>query len=264
MADFERALQEVRPAYGVQEDEIKSLLINYADRIGDIISYGEKYEHLWNSIKIFIEQLRQSERQRSLSILLEGAVGTGKTSLAAKAAIESAFPFVKFVSPEALVGYSEGGKCSVVTKVFDDSSKSPLSVIVLDSIERILDYTAIGMRFSNAVLQALLVLIKRQPPKGKKLLIIGTTAVASVLETMELCAAFNITLHVPSLGPEECRAVVEQMGVMEKGDLNKSVNALAGVDIGIKKLLLVLEMARTEGSSISHQRFVECMRDCGL
>jgi hypothetical protein len=66
-----------------------------------------------------------------LSVLLEGPQGSGKTALAATAAIESAFPFAKVVSPEAMVGYSEQAKASQIAKVFEDAYKSPLSVVIL-------------------------------------------------------------------------------------------------------------------------------------
>jgi AAA+ superfamily predicted ATPase len=66
-----------------------------------------------------------------LSVLLEGPVGSGKTALAASAAIDSGFPFVKVVSPEAMVGYSEQAKCSQIAKIFEDAYKSPLSIVIL-------------------------------------------------------------------------------------------------------------------------------------
>lgn len=50
-------------------------------------------------------------------------------------------------------------------QVFDDAYKSQLSCVVVDDIERLLDYVPIGPRFSNLVLQALLVLLKKAPPK---------------------------------------------------------------------------------------------------
>lgn len=55
--------------------------------------------------------------------------------------------------------------CFVFFKVFDDAYKSQLSCVVVDDIERLLDYVPIGPRFSNLVLQALLVLLKKPPPK---------------------------------------------------------------------------------------------------
>ncbi len=60
--------------------------------------------------------------------------------------------------------------------------QSPLSVIVLDDIERLLEYVAIGPRFSNAVLQTLLVLLKKQPPPGRKLFVVGTTSLGLVMQ----------------------------------------------------------------------------------
>jgi len=49
------------------------------------------------------------------------------------------------------VGYSEASKCATILKAFQDSYRSPLSVILLDDIERLIDYSPIGPRFSNTV-----------------------------------------------------------------------------------------------------------------
>lgn len=53
-------------------------------------------------------------------------------------ALASDFPFIKIISPESMVGFSEGQKIAQLNKIFTDSYKSPLSVIVVDSIERLL------------------------------------------------------------------------------------------------------------------------------
>lgn len=63
--------------------------------------------------------------------------------------------------------------------------QSPLSVIVLDDIERLLEYVAIGPRFSNAVLQTLLVLLKKQPPAGRKLFVVGTSSLGLVMQVSQ-------------------------------------------------------------------------------
>jgi len=80
-----------------------------------------------------------------------------------------------------MVGFNENQKVAAISKVFADSYKSPESVIVVDNVERLLgtlpvvhctylvtlllDWAPLGSRFSNAVLQALLVLFARRPPK---------------------------------------------------------------------------------------------------
>jgi vesicle-fusing ATPase len=56
---------------------------------------------------------------------------------------------------------------------------------VLDDIERLLEYVAIGPRFSNAVLQTLLVLLKKQPPAGRKLFVVGTSSLGLVMQVSQ-------------------------------------------------------------------------------
>ena len=52
-----------------------------------------------------------------LACLLEGPPGSGKSALAATIAMESDFPFVKVLSAEGMVGFSEQAKSSQITKV---------------------------------------------------------------------------------------------------------------------------------------------------
>jgi len=69
---------------------------------------------------------------------LVGPPGSGKTALAATIAQASEFPFIKLVSPDSMVGFSEAQKINAIHKVFSDSYKSPTSVIVVDNLERLL------------------------------------------------------------------------------------------------------------------------------
>lgn len=70
-----------------------------------------------------------------------GPPGCGKTSIAAKIALGSEFPYMKLISPDNMIGYSEREKVEEISKCFEDAYKSPLSLIILDNIERLL-----GMR----------------------------------------------------------------------------------------------------------------------
>ena len=45
---------------------------------------------------------------------------------------------MKLLSPDSMVGFSESQKVAAIAKVFQDSYKSPLSVIVVDNLERLL------------------------------------------------------------------------------------------------------------------------------
>ena len=84
-----------------------------------------------------------------------------KVSAEASMAVKSKFPFIRILSADSMIGYSESAKCTHIHKFFMDSYKSPLSILVIDDIERIIEYTPIGPRFSNTVLQTLLVLLRK-------------------------------------------------------------------------------------------------------
>ena len=79
----------------------------------------------------------------------------------------------------------EAAKAAQIKSVFDDAHRSELSVVILDDLERLLDYARIGPRFSNVVLQTLLTCIKKVP-KSSKLVVLATTSSTSTLEQLEL------------------------------------------------------------------------------
>jgi vesicle-fusing ATPase len=95
-------------------------------------------QELLSDGQLLIQQVKNSSRTHLVSVLLHGPNGAGKTALAATIAMASDFPFIKLVSPETMVGFSETAKMASIAKVFEDAYRSPLSVIVVDSIERLL------------------------------------------------------------------------------------------------------------------------------
>jgi len=212
-ADFERALDEVKPAFGSESDAL-----NDATRLG-IINYGAKFEEVLQTGKLFVEQVASSDKTPLMGVLFEGERDTGKSALAAHLAKESGYPFIKMVTADMLLGYPSSRKCDIITRVFEDAHKSPRSIIILDGIERLLEYVPIGPRFNNEVLQTLLVLLKKVPPKQRKLLVFASTSALHVLESMDLAAAFSVTVRVPTLGQEEISAVFRDSGCFNEGDI---------------------------------------------
>ncbi|KAM7461830.1 hypothetical protein LguiA_029951 [Lonicera macranthoides] len=83
-----------------------------------------------------------------------------------------------------MIGLSESSKCAQIVKVFEDVYKSPLS------IENLREYVAIGPRFSNLIFQTLLVLLKQLPPKGKNIMLIGTTSQENFPDSLGILAEF--------------------------------------------------------------------------
>jgi len=177
MIDFTNSLKEIKPQFGSDNSKLENCL-QY-----DIIDYGNSFEDLNSKLFGLLNQVKNSKSSNLLSVLLEGDSGAGKTAIACNLALKSESPFVKMISPETLVNLMENGKVSEISRVFEDAYKSPFSIIILDNLERLIEYIKIGPRFSNLILQTLLVYIKKNPPsKDRKILIIGTTNIAHRLD----------------------------------------------------------------------------------
>uniref|UniRef100_A0A3P8P015 Vesicle-fusing ATPase n=1 Tax=Astatotilapia calliptera TaxID=8154 RepID=A0A3P8P015_ASTCA len=235
--DFMGSLNnDIKPAFGTNQEDYSSYIMN------GIIKWGDPVTHVLDDGELLVQQTKNSDRTPLVAVLLEGPPHSGKTALAAKIAEDSQFPFIKICSPDKMIGHSEISKC----QVFDDAYKSQLSCVVVDDIERLLDYVPIGPRFSNLVLQALLVLLKKAPPKGRKLLIIGTTSRKDVLQEMEMLDAFSTTIHIPNISTgDQLIDALELLGSFTDKERASIAHQLKGkrVWIGIKKLLVLIEMS---------------------
>ncbi|KAF5333529.1 hypothetical protein D9611_002707 [Ephemerocybe angulata] len=272
MQDFQMALNEVHPAFGVSEEELEQVIQN------GIIHYDAVIEEILKTGQLFVEQVRTSTRTPLVSILLHGPSGSGKTALAAYMAQASEYPFIKLISPDFMLGYGEPQKISAITKVFTDSYKSPLSVIVLDNIERLIEWTPMGARFSNGVLQTLLVLLKRRPPKGRRLLVIATSSLRPILTDLGLSDTFDSELRVPPITDLVSLEYVLQEVQLFNSDQerHRAIRMLqdAGftankndydskLQIGIKKLLSMIEMARQEPENVA-ERLTTALMGLGM
>lgn len=257
--DFEHAFDDVKPAFGVSEDEIQRLLrrgiIHFSPFIATILTRGSLFAH----------QVQEPDSTPLFSAILHGPPGSGTTALAAQIALDSKYPLIKLCSPANMIGLNEPQRIEHIRRVFDDAYKSPLSLILIDSIELIVDWNPIGPRFSNSVVQALKILLKKEPPtSGRSLLILGTTAERSVLHQLGLFTAFNSDIAVPNLNltsQDELARVLEYSGAFrDPARAIQEVRALLARDgsgdgggdesvvvgVGIKNILLGIETAKQD------------------
>ncbi|XP_029978120.1 vesicle-fusing ATPase [Sphaeramia orbicularis] len=259
--DFMASLNnDIKPAFGTNQEDYASYIRN------GIIRWGDPVSIILEDGELLVQQTKNSDRTPLVSVLLEGPPNSGKTALAAKISEDSQFPFIKICSPDKMIGHSEIAKCQAIKKIFDDAYKSQLSCVVVDDIERLLDYVPIGPRFSNLVLQALLVLLKKPPPKGRKLLIIGTTSRKDVLQEMEMLDAFSTTIHIPNISTgEQLVDALELLGSFQEKERASIAKAVKGQNlwIGIKKLLMLIEMAAQKEPEYRVSKFLSLLRDEG-
>ncbi|KAF1795393.1 CDC48 domain 2-like [Phytophthora cactorum] len=147
MEDFALALEEVKPKFGAPSDQLALYYKN------GLIPYGSSFTDVREALSRVIEQVRSNDKTPLMSVLLHGERGAGKTALATYCAVASEFPLVRMVKASELISRAESGKCSYIYNVFEEAYRSP-RIIILDDIERLMDYVGLGPRFSNLVLQA--------------------------------------------------------------------------------------------------------------
>ncbi|BET02247.1 Vesicle-fusing ATPase 1 [Nesidiocoris tenuis] len=260
-SDFLHALEnDIKPAFGTAAEALSHFLTR------GIINWGPPVTHVIEDGELLCQQAMSAESSGLVSVLLEGPPNTGKTALAAFLAQKSDFPFVKVCSPEDMVGYNEQSKCMMISKVFEDAYRSSLSCILVDNIERLLDYGSIGPRYSNITLQALLVLLKKMPPKGRKLLIICTTSKKQVLEEMEMLSGFTAVLRVSNINkPEYLIDALAETNVFPGSLLKQLAVKVNGqrVQIGIKKLLALVDLVRQIDEKDRVAKFTQKMEEEG-
>lgn len=258
--DFDLALEEVKPKFGAQNDQLSLYYKN------GIIPFGKAFTDVEEALMRIIQQVRSNDKTPLLSVLLHGQRGAGKTALATYCAVASEFPLVRLIRASELIARAENAKCSYINTVFEEAYRSPLSIIILDDIERLMDYVGLGPRFSNSVLQALLVLIRNPVPvAGRKLVVIGVSSNIDAMQALELEGAFDMTLEVPMLSKiEELDIVLTHANLpAEKDEKSKIIQMMATQPISVKKLLMIAEIAKEEVSQSDHEaitceRFIEC------
>ncbi|KFH02910.1 putative N-ethylmaleimide-sensitive fusion protein, partial [Toxoplasma gondii VAND] len=142
---------------------------------------------------------------------------------------------------------------------------------MIDNIERLIDFTPIGPRFSNAVLQALVVLVKKMPAKeNRRLLILATTSEFDFMKEAGVAKAFNVSLQVPLVrGPHQIRTVLQahcgSRHVFPPEEISLVCESGKVHDVSIKQLLLVTDMAKefSKPGPIKCGPFLQCLHDCG-
>jgi vesicle-fusing ATPase len=245
--DFLNALNEVKPAFGADESDLDDA-IPYG-----IINFSQSISAIVNDGMLYVENVRQQERLRHTAVLLHGPPASGKTALAAHIAMKSDYPFIKIITPASMVGFrDELAKKDHLHKIFTDAYKSPLSMLIIDNIERLIEWNPVGLRLSNSILQALVTLLQTPPPKGHRLLILATTSQLPVMEQLDITTAFDRQIRVPAVqDTREMANVLTESGAFEgPADVNEVLNRLREysssdrVGVGIKTILTTAETAR--------------------
>ena len=123
----------------------------------------------------------------------------------------------------------------------------------MDNIERIIDWVPIGPRFSNSVLQAVMVLLRKQPPKGRRLLVLATTTERSILKQLDVFTSFNADIPVPNINTyEELAYILQQEQTLSSDEIKSALSRIREltqsdkIGVGVKKVLLGVGTAKQD------------------
>lgn len=237
VADLEKALGEVRPALGKQDEVLK-----LRHPLG-ISPCSSSMKRILRDLERFTTPTA-SKAPRLQSLLLVGAGGNGgagATALAAWAAAQASSngssDYVRFITALDLLGGSgdDETRAAALVDKFSEAREMSHSLLVLDDVDQLC--AGSGSRGYSSVMLATLRALLRSPPAGKSSTSRGGGKTVHILATTSRSDAACVTLHelfdetivVPLLSqPEEVRTLLAD-GLSE---VVLNVDAMAELIIG--------------------------------
>ena len=182
--DLLKSIEEINPKFGKTSKEINIICNKRFDL------YSNDYKKAFDDIKKKINGL---ETGNLLSILIQGDKYVGKTTLACNIAKESNFSCIKLVNAEILLN---NNKEQLLYEKFDEGYKSENLILILDSVEEIIEYSKLGNIYSNKILQIIYILLNKVIEKNKKVVILLTSNNKQLMNTIDIVSRCNYIYNI--------------------------------------------------------------------
>lgn len=191
MNDFIKAISETKPMFG-------GIHLNL-----DQIEYIDWDCQLTQSINKIIEETRQLKK---VSVALTGQPYSGKKTFA-YTLIKKLHPnYARLIDFTVLSNKSDYYKVSFINQIFIDSQKSTFSGIILDSFERLIEWSPVGPQYNNQVFQTIVGMIQSSVFHGCHQIIILTCSEHQLLDRFEIKHLFDFTINLDkSITPEQAK-----------------------------------------------------------
>lgn len=180
--DFIKSVNEIIPLFGSKSKEI------------DIITsrpfelYSNDYKKIYDEI---LDKISNLNKGNLLSIMLMGDKYVGKTTLACHIAKTSKLTCVKFINSETLINSTN--KELLIYEMFDTGCKSESFILIIDSVEKIIEFGKVGNVYNNRILQSIYTICDKVIPNNKSLVILLTSSNRRLMNDLDFCANCDYT-----------------------------------------------------------------------
>ena len=185
-SDFEKSLSEIKPQFGSKSAIIETICSKPFEL------YSLDYANTFCAIERNIKNLKESNK---LSVLISGPNHIGKTTMAAHLAARSEYHFIKFINAESLL--NTNSKDILLNDMIETGLKSESCLFVLDSVEKLIEYSKLGNVYNNKVLQMIYILLdKIVESTHSRHTIILTSSNPELCDTLDLTRMMDYTYEL--------------------------------------------------------------------
>lgn len=189
--DFLRAIAEIKPQFGLHSPFIDTICSKPFEL------YSSSYASIYSDIREKIERLKTGS---FLSILLTGDTYTGKTTLAANVAKECGYSCVRFINSEEMIKRQPNSE-KYLYETFLSGSSLESFLIVLDSVEKLIEYSKLGNYANNRVLQVIYSILDRAVTNRTVILL--TSSNESIMDFLGLKAQCSFHYELDGISDDQ-------------------------------------------------------------
>jgi vesicle-fusing ATPase len=180
-----KSVNEIKPQFGSISKEIE-IITSLPFEL-----YSNEYSQIYSNI---LYKINNISKGNILSILLQGDSYVGKTTLACQIAKNSGYNCIKYINSETLINYNY--KEIQIYDIFEQGYKSDSFVLILDSIEKIIEYSKLGNIYNNKILQTIYTILSKIVNSNKSIIIILTSSNRHLMLNLELNTICNYTYQL--------------------------------------------------------------------
>ena len=173
--EFVKSALEIKPQFGTVAKEIE-IITSIPFEL-----YSVEYNKVYMEI---LQKISNLSRGNLLSILIQGDSYIGKTTMACQIAKNCGYNCVKFVSSEKLINFNF--KETQLYDLFEQGCRSESFVLVLDSVEKLIEYSKLGNIYNNKILQTIYTVLSKIIEPTKSIVVILTSSNKTLMTNLEL------------------------------------------------------------------------------